>query len=449
MKSRSITRNSDAFHFKLPPERVTTAILSQQDASERLVGWFQLAVVMLFGLLYSASSKTFSPDSTFALVPWVLAIYLMLTIIRLVLAYRNRMSGPLLYLSVIIDMGLLMAMIWTFHIQYQQPPSFYLKAPTLLYVFIFLSLRALRFEARYVIAAGMVAAVGWIALATYAIIVSGQSGMVTRDYVYYLTSNSILIGAEFDKIITILTVTAIIAVAIHRAQKLLVRAVTEGTAARDLSRFFSPEISKQITEAEQEVAVGEGQMRDAAILMVDIRGFTRLASVIKPDDLICLLAEFQSRMVPIIQQHGGTIDKFLGDGIMATFGAAVTSERFAADALKTVDEIMAAADTWSADLQAENKPPLKIGAAVTSGQIIFGAVGDATRLEYTVIGDAVNLAAKLEKHTKSEGVRALCSASAFEISLRQGYRPPDERKKLLDRTIAGVEKPVDIVVLAQ
>jgi len=153
MKSRSITRNSDAFHFKLLPERVTTAILSQQDASERLVGWFQLAVVMLFGLLYSASSKTFSPDSTFALVPWVLAIYLMLTIIRLVLAYRNRMSGPLLYLSVIIDMGLLMAMIWTFHIQYQQPPSFYLKAPTLLYVFIFLSLRALRFEARYVIAA--------------------------------------------------------------------------------------------------------------------------------------------------------------------------------------------------------------------------------------------------------------------------------------------------------
>jgi len=449
MKSQSITRNSDASHFKLLPERVTTAILSQQDASERLVGWFQLAVVMLFGLLYSASSKTFSPDSTFALVPWVLAIYLMLTIIRLVLAYRNRMSGPLLYLSVIIDMGLLMAMIWTFHIQYQQPPSFYLKAPTLLYVFIFLSLRALRFEARYVIAAGMVAAVGWIALATYAIIVSGQSGMVTRDYVYYLTSNSILIGAEFDKIITILTVTAIIAVAIHRAQKLLVRAVTEGTAARDLSRFFSPEISKQITEAEQEVAVGEGQMRDAAILMVDIRGFTRLASVIKPDDLICLLAEFQSRMVPVIQQHGGTIDKFLGDGIMATFGAAVTSERFAADALKTVDEIMTAADIWSADLQAENKPPLKIGAAVTSGQIIFGAVGDATRLEYTVIGDAVNLAAKLEKHTKSEGVRALCSASAFEIALRQGYRPPDERKKLLDRTIAGVEKPVDIVVLAQ
>ena len=431
------------------PERVVRAIRVQQDASERMVGWFQLAFVTLFGLLYLVSPKTFSTDKTFALVPWFLVIYLVLTIIRLVLAYRNRMSAPLLYLSVIIDMSLLLGMIWAFHIQYRQPPSFYLKAPTLLYVFIFISLRALRFEARYVIAAGSVAAVGWMALATYAVYASGDSGMVTRDYVYYLTSNSILIGAEFDKVITILAFTVIIAVAIHRAQSLLVRSVSEGTAARDLSRFFSPEIAKQITAAEQEVAVGEGQLREAAILMVDIRGFTRLAAVIKPDELICLLADYQALLIPIIQRHAGTIDKFLGDGIMATFGAAVSSEKFAADALKAVDEIMTAADSWAAELQAAKRPVLKIGAAVSTGQIIFGAVGDATRMEYTVIGDAVNLAAKLEKHTKSEGVKALCTASAFKTALEQGYRPPKDRNKLPDRTVEGVEKPMDLVVLAQ
>ena len=198
---------------------------------------------------------------------------------------------------------------------------------------------------------------------------------------------------------------------------------------------------------QQEVAVGEGQLRDAAILMVDIRGFTRLASIIKPDDLICLLAEYQTRIVPIIQHYGGTIDKFLGDGIMATYGAAVTSKSYAADALKTVDTILAAADAWSAELQAERKPILKIGVSVTTGQIIFGAVGDATRLEYTVIGDAVNIAAKLEKHTKSEGVNALCTTAAYETALGQGYRPPDDRRMLTGRNIEGVEKPLDIVVL--
>jgi adenylate cyclase len=133
---------------------------------------------------------------------------------------------------------------------------------------------------------------------------------------------------------------------------------------------------------------------------------------------------------------------------MATFGAAVSSEKFAADALKAVDEIMTAADSWAAELQAAKRPVLKIGAAVSTGQIIFGAVGDATRMEYTVIGDAVNLAAKLEKHTKSEGVKALCTGSAFETALQQGYRPPGELEKRFARNVKGVEKKMDLVILA-
>jgi len=430
------------------PERVLNAISAQQEASEKLVGWVQMAVVIFFGLLYAVSPKTFSRDMTFEPVPWFLGIWSVVTIMRLYLAYRNRMSAPLLYLSIIIDMSLLLGMIWSFHLQYQQPPSFYLKSPTLLYVFIFIALRALRFEARYVITAGVVAAIGWSAMAVYATLASGGMEVVTRDYVYYLTSNSVLKGAELDKVITILTVTAIIAAAITRAHKLLVKAVAEGTAVHDLSRFFSPEIARQITTAEQEVTAGTGQARDAAILMVDIRGFTRLSAIVKPDDLVCLLAEYQSRIVPIIQGHGGTIDKFMGDGIMATFGAAITSPTYAADALKAVDDIIESSVAWNAELQQANKPPLKLGAAVATGRIIFGAVGDESRMEYTVIGDAVNLSAKLEKHTKSEGVRALCTQAAFDIAIRQGFQPPEDREQRKARSIEGVAYPVDIIILA-
>jgi adenylate cyclase len=430
------------------PERVRNAISAQQDASEKLVGWIQTAVVFFFGLLYAVSPKTFSRDMTFEPVPWFLGIWLAVTMIRLYLAYRNRMSAPLLYLSIIIDIGLLLGMIWSFHLQYQQPPTFYLKSPTLLYVFIFIALRALRFEARYVITAGVVAAIGWATMAIYATLTSGGMDVVTRDYVYYLTSNSVLAGAELDKIITILTVTAIIAVAITRAQKLLVKAAAEGAAAHDLSRFFSPEISRQIITAEQEVTAGTGKARDAAILMVDIRGFTPLATMVKPDDLVSLLAEYQSLIVPIIQSHGGTIDKFMGDGIMATFGAAVTSPTYAADAMRAVDDIMEAASVWGAELRKEGRSLLKIGAAVTAGRIIFGAVGDESRMEYTVIGDAVNLSAKLEKHTKTEGVRALCTASAFDVAARQGYQPSSAIERRKSRQIEGVDHPVDIIVLA-
>ena len=439
--------NKKDARYQSIPERVLNAISAQQEASEKLVGWVQMAVIIFFGLLYAVSPKTFSRDMTFEPVPWFLGIWLVVTLIRLFLAYRYRLPAPLLYLSIIIDMSLLLGMIWSFHLQYQQPPSFYLKSPTLLYVFIFIALRALRFEARYVITAGVVAAIGWAAMAVYATLASGGMDVVTRDYVHYLTSNSVLKGAELDKVITILTVTAIIAVAITRAHKLLVRAVAEGAAAHDLSRFFSPEIARQITTAEQEVTAGTGQARDAAILMVDIRGFTRLSSIVKPDDLVCLLAEYQSRMVPIIQRRGGTIDKFMGDGIMATFGAAVTSPAYAADALKTVDDIMQAADAWAAELRHENKPPLRMGAAVATGRIIFGAVGDESRMEYTVIGDAVNLSAKLEKHTKSEGVRALCTRAAFDIAIGQDYQTPVNREQRKARSIEGVDNPVDIIIL--
>jgi adenylate cyclase len=414
-----------------------------------MVGWLQLAAVFLFGVLYTAAPKTFSTDSPIEPVPWFLSIYLLLTVGRLVLAHRRKLSPLLLYLSIIIDIGLLLGMIWAFHRQYQQPATFYLKSPTLLYVFIFISLRALRFEARYVIAAGIFAAAGWILLAVYAAWAAGGLEPLTRDYVHYMTSNSILIGAELDKVITILTVTVILAIAITRARDLLVSTVVESAAARDLSRFFAPEIARQITSAEQVAAVGQGKMREAAILITDIRGFTAIAAQTEPDELMQLLAAYQSRLVPIIEQNNGSIDKFMGDGIMATFGAVAPSDRYAADAIRAAEQIAAEAASWQHDPAHPGKPALAVGTAVANGRVIFGAVGNESRLEYTVIGEAVNLCAKLEKHTKTVKATALCSADAHRTAVSQGYRPESEPDAIQGSMVEGLPEPVDIVALAK
>ena len=314
-------------------------------------------------------------------------------------------------------MALLLGLIWSFHIQYMQPPSFYLKVPTLLYVFIFIALRALRFEARFVVFSGITAAAGWTILAVYAVYASGGMEIITRNYINYMTLNSILIGAGLDKIISILTVTAILAVAISRARRLLTRTVAERAAAQDLSRFFSPKTVRQITASEQEVGIGHGRVRSAAILNCDIRGFTGYATTVDPNELMATLAEYQRLIVPIIQSHGGAIDKFMGDGIMATFGAAAASETYAADSIRAVAAIIDAVEIWKAERHADNRTELRIGVAVATGQIIFGAVGDDTRLEYTVIGDAVNRSAKLEKFTKSEKVRGLTDTAAYEMAV--------------------------------
>jgi adenylate cyclase len=430
------------------PARVRNAILDQQDASERLICWVQLAVVALFGTLYFTAPQAAPEYVEFAMVPIALGLYFAFTLARLAAIYRGRPKDWLPYLSVIADMALLFGLIWSFHIQYMQPPAFYLKAPTLLYVFIFIALRALRFEARFVIFAGVVAAIGWSILAYYSVADENGMKMITRDYVLYLTSNHVLIGAEIDKIVSILTVTAIIAVAIGRARRLLIRAIAEQAAASDLARFFSPEVAEQITTSETQLNVGEGEAHDATILFCDVRGFTVYAHAVTPSELMAALAEYQSQLVPVIQRHGGAIDKFMGDGIMATFGAARASDTHAADALRAIDDIMSAAAAWNAERESRNLPPLPVGAAASSGRVIVGAVGDESRLEYTVIGDAVNVAAKLEKHTKAEGVRALTDRDTFVMAGTQGYAPPTEPETRPGRAVEGIDDPVNLVVMA-
>jgi adenylate cyclase len=433
----------------LLPQRVNDAIRKQQDDSERLIGWIQLLVVVTFGTLYALTPKTFTSAAAFAPVPYALVAYSVFTLLRLGLAYRGRLPGWLLSLSVVMDMALLLGLIWSFHLQYDQPPSFYLKAPTLLYVFIFIALRALRFEARYVVMSGLVAAVGWGFMIAYVVVAEAGNPMITRDYVTYLTSNSILLGAEFDKIISIVVVTLILALAIYRARRLLVRAVAAGAAQRDLARFFAPEIAARITAAERQVMAGEGELREAAILTIDIRGFTRLAERLPPNEVIALLTEYHARIVPIIARHGGSVDKFLGDGILATFGAAVPSETYAADALKSADAVIAEGLAWAEARRGAGLEPLALAASATTGRVVFGAVGDAERLEYTVIGDAVNLAAKLDKHSKVEHARGLTTAEAHALAVAQGYVPPEARVVLAGRAVEGVAAPVDIVVLAE
>ena len=445
MLQRFFANNSEA----MLPDRVRIAIRDQQDRSEILIGWLQLSVVVVFGGLYLVSPKTFGEDIDFAPVPWALSIYLVLTVIRLVWAHQTRLPDWSLALSVVFDMMLLMVLIWSFHLQYDQPPSFYLKAPTLLYVFIFIALRALRFEARFVLLSGVVAAIGWAGMIFYVTHANPEDTMITRDYVMYMTSNSILLGAEFDKIISILTVTIIIAVALYRARSLLIRSVTEQLASRELSRFFAPEIAERIKGAERGITAGMAEARDAAILNVDMRGFTALTHTHDPEEVMQVLADYQRQMVPVIQKHGGSIDKFLGDGIMATFGAAQPSATYAADALRAIDEICEVATRWQSDGAASGRPAPPINAAAATGRILFGAVGDESRLEYTVIGDAVNLSAKLEKQNKVTGVRALADATTYDLAVRQGYRPGRAKTRLPQSLVAGVTQPVDVVVMAE
>ncbi len=430
------------------PDRVRAEIQAREASSERLISWVQLGLVLFFSTLYAIAPRA-EGSSGFNFVPIALSTYFLFTILRLVLSYRFELPSWYLLISIGVDMALLVGLIFSFHIQYNQHPSFYLKTPTLMYVFIFIGLRALRFDPRFVLTTGLVAVVGWLGLVFYAAFADMDHMRVTRNYVEYLTTNSILIGAELDKTMVILAVTIILSAALYRGREMLFESTRDHAAAMDLRRFFAPEVAASITDANIALQAGEGELREAAILYSDIRSFTATSSSLPPETVLHVLAEYQNLAVEVINQAGGRIDKFLGDGILATFGAVQPSETYAADALRAASTLVKSVELNQRRFREAGWPgTLQIGTAVAAGQVTVGVIGSKNRLEFTVIGDAVNRAAKLEDANKAQETRALTDQVTWELARKQGYQVPSIEARP-GMAVSGVKQPVDLVVIAR
>ncbi|MGE0046009.1 MAG: adenylate/guanylate cyclase domain-containing protein [Hyphomonadaceae bacterium] len=429
---------------KRAPPRIAMAIAEAERISEILVGWVQLAGVATFAFLYLASRGAFDLSMGIEPVPLALLAYGAFVIWRLRQAYRGALPRTLLTLSAVADVSVLMLTIWGFTLQYGLPAALYLKAPTLLYVFILIALRALRFDPFHLILTGALAALGWASLVAIA---AFEGAPVTADYRIYMTSLSLLWGAEAEKIAAILAVTAVLALAVARARALLVRTATEEIAAADLARFLDGAAAKRVRGAERALMAGDGELRNAAILFLDLRGFSKAAAQLDAKGVIALVNDYHRRFVPLIEAAGGSVDKFMGDGILVSFGAGNARGREAADALDLVPGLLQAADAWRAEREAQNLPPLEIAIAITAGEIVYGVVGHDDRLEFTAIGDAVNLAAKLEKHAKLERARAIMTLSALARARMQGATAMPVRVSV-QAIVDGVREPVDLAILA-
>ena len=182
-------------------------------------------------------------------------------------------------------------------------------------------------------------------------------------------------------------------------------------------------------------------------MFIDLRSFTTLAATLPPSQLIRLLGDYQRVAVPIIHRHGGSVATYLGDGILATFGATRRSETYCADALRCADELRDALAAWCRSCQDMGIPAPGVGIGIDAGTVTCGVIGEAGRLEYSVIGDPVNRAAKLQNHTKSEGVAGLTSAACMDRARAQGYAPEHSSRVLKDRIVAGLSGTVDLAVL--
>ena len=218
-----------------------------------------------------------------------------------------------------------------------------------------------------------------------------------------------------------------------RSHEELSRRIIERQA---LERFLSGAIVEKILANPDQIHLG-GENQTATIMFTDIRGFTRMAEKMEPQQVVELLNEYFTEMTDLIFENGGTLDKYLGDGIMAVFGAPIAKPDDPARSVKTAIEMQRAMARLNRDWEARGQPALRAGIGVNTGAVTAGNIGSTKRMDYTVIGDSVNLASRL--CANAAGGQILVSESTF--AQLGGSRPA---KKLEPIRVKGRETPVEV-----
>jgi adenylate cyclase len=185
----------------------------------------------------------------------------------------------------------------------------------------------------------------------------------------------------------------IAAVAIENSQ-FAERIRRETLVRSNFERYFAPQLAERIASAPEAIKLG-GEKRPVAVLFSDIRGFTKLSESMKPDEMASLLTEYFTEMVECVFRHGGTLDKFMGDAVMAQWGAPLGMPDDADRAMAAAMDMMAAMETLNRRWKAEGRPRLELGIGLNYGEAFAGNIGSERRLEFTVIGDTVNTASRL------------------------------------------------------
>ncbi len=216
----------------------------------------------------------------------------------------------------------------------------------------------------------------------------------------------------------------------------------EGREKRKMKRLFGQYVSKDVYEqlvANPDLARLGGQRRQMTVLFSDIRGFTTVSEKGQPEEIVAILNEYFSRMVAIVFEHKGTLDKFVGDMVMALFGAPLDDPNHAEHAVDAALEMIRELNRLNEKWASEGRPALDIGIGVSTGPMIAGNIGSEAIMSYTVIGDAVNLGARLESLNKEYGTRTIISeATRDALPDRYVLRP------LGEVIVKGKTRPVAI-----
>ena len=329
-----------------------------------------------------------------------------------------------------------------------------------LYLVIYLTASALSYSARTVIltgAASLVALAGsflWTALDQAAaagvdLLGAPHPWALARSIFAQLIGPGFVTPEAFlvQQLVFMTLCTGFVALAVSRARAHLGRTLLAEGERNSLARYFSPNLVDRLAAAGRDFEAGrEGH---AAVLFADIVGFTRLMEGEPPQRTIDFLRVFHEHMAACIFRHGGTLDKFIGDGVMATFGTPDPHPDDEARALACALDMVRAVEAWNRGRRVRGLSTVRIAVGVHAGPVLMGAIGSRNRLEYSAVGDTVNVASRLERLARAHDAAIVASAGTLAAATASGSFPARDAARFGDVgpvPIEGRVEPVDAVV---
>ncbi|MEX0696269.1 MAG: adenylate/guanylate cyclase domain-containing protein [Dongiaceae bacterium] len=424
---------------------IETLLRRAEIAGERTAAVFRLVIFLtLLAVIFSVTEG----DGGHAPLFLTAAVYGAGTVVGLLLAWRKLFHPLIPYAFVTFDIGLLTVQLLMLTGAMGMSSTLVFSLPAAALVYVFLVHASMRYRPWLVVYAAALFLVG-MGVGEGLI---GAAGGAAFDQ---MRGNAPMRGPEamggFAQFavfpVAIVSLCALILFVIsRRTRRLLLESIEQGRRASRLARYFSPNLAGELA-ATPEAELLAGRRQPVAVLFADVRGFTGMAETMSTQELGTFLSAFRTRLTRPVFALGGTVDKFIGDAVMVVFGTPRHQTDDASRALACALAMLEEAGTWSDERVREGKPAVAIGIGVHYGEVFAGALGDHQVLEYTVIGDTVNVAERLEKLTREVDASLVVSAPLLRAAGEAGEAP--RWRRLPAQQLRGHRQPIEVFARLQ
>jgi len=332
------------------------------------------------------------------------------------------------------------------------PITMTLKGGLVLWFVFLLALRAFALDPLLLMWSGLCAVLGWSIPLAVAFLdpgirigVPSMSGSIVANAVEAFRDLSFVhIGHWYSEALVLLLVAAALAAAVERSRRLALNRARAEHRQANLARYFSPRVVEQLARSDQ--PFGGDRRQEVAVLFADIKGFTTLSEQLAPEEVMRLLRGFHARMEEAVFAHGGTLDKFIGDALLVTFGVPDPAADDAVRALACARDMLAEVERWNGERTRGGHNAIGIGIGLHYGPVVMGDIGSERSMAFTVVGDTVNTASRLQGVTRelgcgivaSEAFMARAREAAGDLSVVDAFRSAGPR------ILRGRSAPIDI-----